>query len=153
MSSRCPFLFVRFSIPIPNTRTDSGWIGKLGARANRKAVHDTSRKVHNWKNHFIFIEVPDSFPLDQSWRELAWVGDNLPSSSEVEEGLAKMFMEFPKVKATYRNLKSYALFVHAVLCPIGVNYPEEGQFMDIDPYLVFDPPTRRADELSSRDTL
>lgn len=87
---------------------------------------------------FFIVEVSDSFPLDRSWRELARVGDRSPSLAE-EEGLAKILMELSKEHAIYHDLISHTSLVQAGFCPPGADYPDEGQFMDVDPSLVVDP--------------
>lgn len=129
-----------------------GWVS-LGARTNKKVVYETSNKVHNWKDQFVFVEVPDSFSLERSWRKLVQIDYKSPNLSKEEEGLAKAWTSCPKEHATYRDLMSHASLVHAGLCPSVIDIPSEAQFMAINPVPDSLPPIRQAREATSRSAL
>lgn len=66
------------------------WLS-LGARGCRKLINDIPNKIHNWKNKYIFVGVPNDFPLPRTRRDMLQSSDSdkYPQLSKRDESSEK----------------------------------------------------------------
>lgn len=84
---------------------------RLGARGGRKIIGNIPSKIHNSKNKYIFIGVPEGFQLPRSWRDIDQLNDKSPTMSKKEAAQWKKIVNFPRDRTDYSDLVSVTLLM------------------------------------------
>lgn len=69
----------------------------VGAHAHKNLIDEGPQKLHGWHDQFLFVKVPNGFPLPSHWGNL-WKGHSeVPELSGEEDFKRCLFSEINKL--------------------------------------------------------